>query len=1030
MAQPISTPANKQLVLSDRYDNHFLSPYLMEFDTQDGVQVSDILEGNIQNVRGNDTANKIHYLPANNKTTWAVFTVFNRSSDDKWLLSFGDTSNGRFGFLENINVYSVGSNSSSAVESSFDPVRNMIELSLEPLQKTTVLIEWKSPKGLPTMLPIELVNAKNVSKLLFPQGIYILAAFFIGMAFFFIAVSVLNSRYDFLSFTLYYVFLTLILFIQNRYVVFDMPILGGYLLPLLYFMMAASGLMTARIFWDMEERPAIIKFLFYALMGISLCMLIVSVLGIVPTGIFSLVTLLAPSVFIFVLIPLISISISRSAGEDLTAYMFGWFIFLFGLGITLLPFTPFMQPISTAINAVWFSVILQSGFFMIAAKKYFAITNGTHVTSRVVEINEGASVSRLRESRENMEQERLLKVIEQERKVLEELRKSEARRTEEMRKAKEEADSANKAKSAFLAVVTHEIRTPMTGIMGMVRLLLDSNLPKDQRTYAQTIQDLGDAMLALLNDILDFEKIEQGKMSFETISFDLPRLLQGVAQLMNGHAIQKNIELKTKIGENLPRFVKGDPTRLRQVLLNLTGNAVKFTEKGTVTISAEAILTHGESATGTCEIYFGVSDSGIGISEEAQKNLFNPFSQANSSISRKFGGTGLGLAISLGLVQAMGSQININSQEGIGSTFFFTINLPVGQKSDGGSEPIQKDKKTQTLPVIEGKALSILVVDDNEINQSVVKGLLDKSPHNVDAVNSADIALDMLKKVSINDSSYDLILMDIELPGTKGDEATRQIRQMDNPTLSSMPIVALTGNLMPDQIEQFKNAGMDDVLEKPIDPDKLYSLINHYSTLENKVRASSNNIVDVQPVEITQKQKQDDVQEQPLKQNIDSSLILEEQKNKQSYEDTQPSIKVMMDNVEDDDSHNHSQDALAAEDESEPLNLEALESLKGHIKHDDLRSMLNDTNKLMSEIVDAITEAAKAKEWQAVSFKAHELRGMTGNFGIVEVSATAGIIEKEAKAGEIDIIAPMIGQLEEQKKRADKALQIWLRDNL
>ena len=192
-----------------------------------------------------------------------------------------------------------------------------------------------------------------------------------------------------------------------------------------------------------------------------------------------------------------------------------------------------------------------------------------------------------------------------------------------MRKAKDSADEANKGKSAFLAVISHEIRTPMTGIMGMVRLLLNSNLTKDQNEYANTIQDSSDAILALLNDILDYEKIEQGKMTLENIGFDLHRLIKGVVTLMNGHALQKGIDLKLKTGKDIPHFVIGDPTRLRQVLLNLTGNAIKFTEEGGVTVTVE-LMKYNETDNSN-EIYFAVTDNGIGISEEAKENLFTPF---------------------------------------------------------------------------------------------------------------------------------------------------------------------------------------------------------------------------------------------------------------------------------------------------------------------------------------------------------------------------------------------------------------------
>jgi len=607
--------------------------------------------------------------------------------------------------------------------------------------------------------------------------------------------------------------------------------------------------------------------------------------------------------------------------------------------------------------------------------------------TKTVEINESDSVSKLRESREQIEQQRLLKVIDQERKVLNELRKSEARRTDEMRRAKEEADEANRAKSAFLAVVTHEIRTPMTGIMGMVRLLLESSLSKDQNQYAQTIQDSGDAMLALLNDILDFEKIEQGKMNFEEISFDLPRLITGVSTLMNGHALQKDIQLNTKLGDQLPRFVKGDPTRLRQVLLNLTGNAIKFTEEGQVTITAELINKQYEGESQQCEIYLSVTDSGIGISQEAQDNLFNPFAQADSSISRKFGGTGLGLAISNGLVKAMGSEININSKENEGSTFFFTLNMPVGHgdtitedirkpqtqqaqpSPNANPRTVQKQNNSQTItatvekksaaPLIKNKDIRILVVDDNFINQQVIKELFKKEQLNVQSANNAEKALEILKN-----HKFDVVLMDIEMPGMNGDEATKVIRRSNTSNYQNLRIIALTGNLMPDHVEQYRKAGMDDVLAKPIDPKHLFSVV--YATNSAPAAQQENKLVTTQ-------------------------------------EET---------------------------GSSSALDIKTLDTLKGHLKNEDIKSMLIDVIDKNKEIIDQMRVEMESNNLEAIYARGHELKGMAGNFGLVELSKHAAIIEKKAKTGPSIMVANEINVIDTKRKSAEEALNQWINENL
>ena len=548
-----------------------------------------------------------------------------------------------------------------------------------------------------------------------------------------------------------------------------------------------------------------------------------------------------------------------------------------------------------------------------------------------------------------------------------------------MRQAKDEADQANSAKSAFLAVVSHEIRTPMTGIMGMVKLLRDSNLTKEQKEYTQTIQDSSDAMLALLNDILDFEKIEQGKMPLENISFDLHRLINGVKTLMSGHASQKNIGLEVKIGENLPKYIYGDPTRLRQVLLNLTGNAVKFTEEGKVTITAEAIDEKvGEK---NCEIYFSVTDSGVGISKEAQANLFKPFSQADSSISRKFGGTGLGLAISKGLVETMGSTININSNEGEGSTFFFTLNMPLGDSDQASKKSIDK-ADTATA-----KKMKILVVDDNEINRKVVNGFLEKTDHSLTMLEKAEEAIELLES-----EIFDLILMDIELPGLKGDEATLKIRESNNDFIRHTPIIALTGNTMPNDIDRFYKAGMNGFIAKPIDVDILKTAINK----------AGQGVFD-NPVDKNFKAAK------PEKKKPKATFTAETKVTQNEKKEKTPAKKKKV-----------------IKKDKQVLNQSTLDTLKEHISNEDIQEMLNDVISKSDEIIGDMLTALKNGENKTLSQKAHELRGMTGNFGLEELSHHASVVEAKAKTEAHIILTGLVDPLPEIQKRAKEALNQWM----
>ncbi len=961
LANAQNMPNNRFLILTDDYSEHYLSPYLYEYQTQEDSDIYTILNAPKTPIIKNETPYKIIKLPFSKDATWLGFDVQNKSTKTRWAINLGTTTEGRFGLFDQLNIFVKQENSSQFVKSNSIISNGVFPLSINKAGKAKVLIQLKSSGSLPLMVPFKMIELDNINTKNNYALIIFMLLILIGLTFFFAAVAYVQSESGYLYFSVYYILLSLILSIQNNFLSLD-NYFTGQMMVLLYFAVAFTTLFMTKFFWGISRDNN--KLIHLSITMVAFFGFISALTGLYFIDnilLFKSIFIYFPLIIIFITNIIVTIYFLQNYEDRKNSLLYGWLIILFGFIISTLPFLNVVQPISTALNAFWYAIIPQAFFFIIAIKEKILKQSQEVVLSKYMQINETDSVTRLRESRESKEQERLLRVIEQERKVLESLKKREAKRTDEMRKAKDIADQANQAKSAFLAVVTHEIRTPMTGIMGMVRLLMESNLSKDQKTYAQTIQDSSDAMLALLNDILDFEKIEQGKMTFETITFDLHRVLNGVATLMNGHAIQKNIEMRIKLGDDLPQFVKGDPTRLRQVLLNLTGNAVKFTEKGYVTISVERIENEDQSDNETCEIYFSIIDSGIGISKDVQENLFRPFSQANNSISRKFGGTGLGLAISKGLVQAMGSEININSNEGEGSTFFFILKMPIANSDQAISKKIKNlDDKIDTI--IQKK---ILIVDDNEINVNVVRGLLAKLPHKIISVSSAEKAIEITKN-----EKFDLILMDIELPNMKGDEASVKIREDNNNLNNLTPIIALTGNLMPNDIEQYKQSQMNDVLEKPINPEKLIQFVN-----------------------------------------------------KDYKKDTPPVTKENTFNGQEET--NETKEILDPSD----INTEVLDMLKSHLKRSDIEDMLNDVIIKSNEIVHSIRKHFEDKDFQKIMDRCHELRGMTGNFGLTDLSQFAHVIERNIKNDDVTTLENDLNALEEKEKRAAKALQTWLKNN-
>lgn len=386
----------------------------------------------------------------------------------------------------------------------------------------------------------------------------------------------------------------------------------------------------------------------------------------------------------------------------------------------------------------------------------------------------------------------------------------------ELQLAKEKAEKASLAKAQFLSTITHELRTPLYAVTGLTHLLMEEDPTPNQKEHLNSLKFSGEYLLSLINNILDLNKLEANKVEVEKTSFNLKKRVTDVLVALKKSADDKKNNLHFEYDEDIPEKLLGDPLKLSQILINLIGNSLKFTQNGDIYIRIQKVSENDDRTT----VHFEIEDNGVGISRKKQKSIFETFSQASLQINRKFGGTGLGLSIVKNLLELMGSKIQLESQLGKGSKFWFDINFAISEEYQEIKNP---NNIIYDVDYVALENRDILIVEDNKINQMITKKILEKNKMRCLVADNGTDAIALVKE-----HNFDVVLMDIHMPGISGIEATQEIRKFNK----QLPIIALTAVTIDDNLDEFYRAGFNEIIPKPFKTEEFFEKI--YRSLENK----------------------------------------------------------------------------------------------------------------------------------------------------------------------------------------------------